>query len=442
GSSQSNASGDKSQDNNGGVVDYWIIRIDDLGIKVWDKTFGGDADDYLGTVTLAADGFLLGGGSNSNISGDKSEDSKGFSDFWIIKVDMQGTKVWDKTIGGPGVDNFASIIPASGGGYLLAGNAQVIKIDADGNIVWDKNYAGNLEEQFTSIVSVPDGGYLLTGVVFSDATRSDFWVTKLDTHGNKVWHKIIGGSGNDLASAAAVASSGKFLVAGYSDSDVSGDKSENSRGGFDYWVVALKAPNHPVVTSLTLMNAHTDREIQELKDGDVINLTECGNLLDIRANITADKITKVSFNLNGPVTHQQTETVSPYALFGDQDGNFFGKKLVPGAYRLTVTPYVNGIKGAVHTISFTVIKGASLKEGRLQVEVYPLPASGVINIRHEGRIEQAQMTLLDFNGNVLLNRPLSQESIEQLDVSKFRKGIHYLKVASPEGLQIIRIVVE
>ena len=52
------------------------------------------------------------------------------------------------------------------------------------------------------------------------------------------------------------------------------------------------------------------------------------------------------------------------------------------------------------------------------------------------------MILLDFNGNVLLHRPLSPQPVEQLDVSAFRKGIYYLKVVSPEGMQIIRVVVE
>ena len=128
------------------------------------------------------------------------------------------------------------------GGYLLAGGSRVIKIDGAGNIVWDKNYGGNLEEQFTSIVSVPDGGYLLTGALLSAVTSSEFWVIKIDNQGNKVWDKTIGGSGSDFATSSVVAPNGNYLVAGFSNSNASGDKSENSKGGFDYWIVALKVP--------------------------------------------------------------------------------------------------------------------------------------------------------------------------------------------------------
>ena len=50
--------------------------------------------------------------------------------------------------------------------------------------------------------------------------------------------------------------------------------------------------------------------------------------------------------------------------------------------------------------------------------------------------------LLDFSGNVVLDRPLSKESIEQLDVKGLGKGIHYLKVVGPKGVEIIRLVIE
>lgn len=93
------------------------------------------------------------------------------------------------------------------------------------------------------------------------------------------------------------------------------------------------------------------------------------------------------------------------------------------------------------TPSFSVTREAT-EAARLQVEVYPIPASNVINIKHEGKVETAYISLLDFNGNVLLHQPLGQQTVQQLDVSKFRKGIHYLKVVGPESLQIIRLVVE
>ena len=57
------------------IRDYWLVKIDAAGNKLWDKTFGGTGVDDLRSIVPSADGgYLLGGGSSeSGIGGDKSE---------------------------------------------------------------------------------------------------------------------------------------------------------------------------------------------------------------------------------------------------------------------------------------------------------------------------------------------------------------------------------
>lgn len=592
GFSESSISGDKSE-NNKGRVDYWVVRIDDLGNKIWDRTFGGIREDELRSVTPTSDGgYLLGGYSRSDISGDKSENSRGSTDYWVLKIDEQGNKVWDKTLGGVNDDLLNCTIPAADGGFLLVGysdsdisgdksesgkgsyDSWVVKLDAAGNKMWDKTFGGDVVDVTTSAVPAPDGGYFLAGYSNSNTSgdksddsrgKEDYWAIKIDNAGNRIWDKTMGGSSIEFRTSATFTSDGSYLLSGQSNSDASGDKSENRKGGcdqngnctYDYWIVALKEPGTPAVMNLTLMNADTDREIQELNDGDVIRLTDVGcRLLNIRANITDENIKKVSFRLKGPVSHYQTERIAPYELFGDQGGklpageytltvtpyvnstkghdltisfsvtdgfaisgfslidatsdrkageltegdvidlsilkghkltvlvdtqpahiekvdltlqgpvtystteryfpytlfgdftkdgcstDYAGRNFVPGTYTLTASPYSGGVKGTPYTITFTVISGGTAGGECRKVEVYPLPARGFINIAHEGETENTHLFLLDFNGNVLLNRPLSQQPVEQLDVSVYRKGIHYLKVVGPEEVQIIRLVIE
>src|SRR5207253_1738815 len=97
--------------------DYGIIKLKADGAQVWNKTFGGNKEDWLTTAQPTQDGgFILGGGSSSGISDDKTEPVKGpcnddecDSDIWLIKVKADGTKEWDKTIGGNEYDFFASV---------------------------------------------------------------------------------------------------------------------------------------------------------------------------------------------------------------------------------------------------------------------------------------------------------------------------------------------
>ena len=121
--------------------------------KVWDKRFGGSEDDWAWSVAATSGGgYLLVGDSNSTVSGDKSEASRGGRDLWTVKIDSNGTKVWDKRFGGSTGETTQGVIATADGGYLLVGASES---GADG----DK----------------------------SEATRgsSDFWAIKIDADGNK-----------------------------------------------------------------------------------------------------------------------------------------------------------------------------------------------------------------------------------------------------------------
>ena len=67
--------------------DYWVVKIDALGNKLWDKRFGVAGDDWSNRVITTSDGgILLVGSSSSGTGGDKSEQSRGNTDFWILKI--------------------------------------------------------------------------------------------------------------------------------------------------------------------------------------------------------------------------------------------------------------------------------------------------------------------------------------------------------------------
>jgi hypothetical protein len=124
GSSESGIEGDKSQDTIGGE-DYWVIKIDANGIKQWDATFGGSGDDEGRYIEQTEDGgYILGGYSDSDSGNDKTENSRGKIDYWIIKIDANGTKQWDATFGSAQSDFLRVVIQTTDGGYILGGQSQ------------------------------------------------------------------------------------------------------------------------------------------------------------------------------------------------------------------------------------------------------------------------------------------------------------------------------
>ena len=273
GYSWSNISGDKTESSKGSN-DYWVVKLDFAGNKIWDKTIGGNGNDALMSLQPTADGgYILSGSSSSNISGDKTENSKGFTDFWLVKLDAAGNKVWDKTIGGSSDDILNSAFPTSDGGYILGGYSNsnisgdktensrgfydywVVKLDAAGNKVWDKTIGASMFDLLYSVRPTADGAYILGGWtpsnISGDKTENseggfDYWIVKLDAAGNKIWDKTIGGSGDDYLYSLEATADGEYILGGYSGSNISGDKTEDSKGAGDYWVVKLDAAGNKI----------------------------------------------------------------------------------------------------------------------------------------------------------------------------------------------------
>ncbi|MBK9729798.1 MAG: T9SS type A sorting domain-containing protein [Chitinophagaceae bacterium] len=271
GYSYSGISGDKTEANQGDFsfsYDYWVVKLDVSGNIQWQNTIGGSSYDYLLSVIQTTDGgYLLGGYSSSGISGDKTEASQGSYDYWVVKLDGSGNIQWQNTIGGNSSDYLNSAIQTSDGGYLLGGYSGsgisgdkteanqvftydywVVKLDGSGNILWQNTIGGNSFDELSSAIQTSDGGYLLGGYsgsgISGDKTEAslggyDYWVVKLDALGNIQWQNTIGGEKEDQLTSVIQTTDGGYLLGGFSKSGISGDKTESRQGRKDYWVVKL-----------------------------------------------------------------------------------------------------------------------------------------------------------------------------------------------------------
>lgn len=112
----------------------------------------------------------------------------------------------------------------------------------------------------------------------------------------------------------------------------------------------------PSVTSFTLIDSDTDRELRTLVAGETINLANLPMKLNIRANTNPASVGSVKFNLNG---NQSSENGAPYAIYGDENGDYYGVGFAVGTYNLSATAYTrsnnSGVAGRTLTISFKTV---------------------------------------------------------------------------------------
>jgi len=274
----------KSEKNRGNM-DYWILKLDKDGAIEWQKTYGGQYADILRSMEQTQDGgYILGGYSNSPVSGDKTEAKKGVGDYWIIKINNTGKIEWQNTYGGNGDNQLYVIHQTEDEGYIVGGNSNstnaltslggivsngtdywVLRLDAKGDVLWSKTYDFGKTDILTSLIENKDHTYLVGGYsqgtdtskegIMGKATsalkknkKEDGYIAlKIDDKGERIWNETVASSGEDVLQKLLETRDGGYLLAGTSKSGTSKNK-DSSIGGNDFWVVKLKDKSKPEKT--------------------------------------------------------------------------------------------------------------------------------------------------------------------------------------------------
>ena len=218
-----------------GEVNCWVIKLDAKGNMEWDNDFGGIGWDEIYSIIQTKDGSFI-------TTGSAWPKGTGRGNVCVVKLDRRGYLVWTKTFGGSDYDEARSIIQTDDGGYVVAGftiledtgdrDVWVIKLDKEGNKIWDKTLGGTSEDWANSIIQTRDRGYMVAGWTKSmGAGKTDVWIIKLNERGDLVWDKTFGGSENDEAHSIVQTDDGGYAVTGWTKS--------KGAGNADVWVIKL-----------------------------------------------------------------------------------------------------------------------------------------------------------------------------------------------------------
>ena len=218
-----------------GEVNCWVIKLDAKGNMEWDNNFGGTGWDEIYSIIQTKDGSFI-------TTGCVWSKGAGRGDVRVAKLNKRGNLVWDKTFGGSENDETRSIVQTEDGGYVVAGftvsedtgdrDIWIIKLDKEGNKVWDRTFGGTSEDWANSIIQNKNGDYIVAGWTKSIGVgKTDVWIIKLNKRGDLVWDKTFGGSENDEAHSIIQTNDGGYAVTGWTKS--------KGTGNADVWVIKL-----------------------------------------------------------------------------------------------------------------------------------------------------------------------------------------------------------
>jgi hypothetical protein len=243
-----------------GSGEFIGVKINSQGEFMWYRYFGGTQNDRVNDVVEANDGgFLMVGFSES--SDFDINDNKGSYDFWVVKLQSNGSLAWKHNYGGSGIDQAFGVVKTNNNSYLIVGrsnsddkdisvslggfDAWVIHIDDHGHLIWNKSFGGSEFDSAEQIRMLSNGNFGIVGNTRSilnndNKGENDFWFLEVDNKANSkvYWQKTFGGSNIDIAKDFYQNNNNEIFIVGESQSS---DFDVNiNRGNNDLWMLKLK----------------------------------------------------------------------------------------------------------------------------------------------------------------------------------------------------------
>lgn len=487
-----------------GQQDFFISKLDALGNFVWVKQFGSFSSENCLSIHLDSfnniyiTGVFQGtidfdpGPGITNLSSNNSS-----TDIFICKLDISGNFIWAKKLGGPSADcGFSIDVDFSGNIYLeglfdgivdfdpgigianltsiSSSNLFILKLDSLGDYIWAKTFGGGGIVNNNSCYMNIDlfGNVYLTSTFFgtvdfdpgpgtfslSASGNFDTFVSKLDSQGNFVWAKRIGGSTSIFPTSLTTDYLGNVCTTGFFYGLVDFNPSPGiynltSNGQNDIFILKLN-PNGDLIWAKQIGGLYQD-------EGLSINTDLSGNIYSTGYfGVTADFNPGIGIN-NLSSAHASTDI---YLSKLDSSGTFvwafnmggfnmaFGQSIkihksnndiyTIGGFSKDTIDFDPGL--AVFNIQSSSLPNWNLfihkmsqpsvgikenyKENNLNI--YPNPTSKIINIDLKILNEKnMKIQILNLLGEVLIEETPNSHSIS-INIQNFTSGLYFLKVIS------------
>ncbi|KAB1064537.1 T9SS type A sorting domain-containing protein [Salibacter halophilus] len=370
-----------------GGYDGMVARIDSQGNLLWIRVYGGSEWDFC---------YDIGNAFNSNgfiVAGSRGNETTGFSDGWIFRIDDNGDIQENQVIGGPDNDGFNGMDILQGY-YVFAGFSEPEPNNPDYWVhftnfelseIYSETWGSDSAERFNDVAitgSLTNRNVTAVGSYQSDQKLNPVSFN-LDQTGVRVWSDTVFGADEDEWLGVKDGIGPDIFMYGYSYSSIGAGKED-----------------------ILLMVRDDFNNISELETtgGDNLDIARGGVVVD--SNLVLAGVTK-SFN---------AEVEDVFLLNLDRN---FTQLTLTDDYRDTTYNYVTGVDEQ------------DLKYNKNHIKVYPNPLSnGQLSIDIGDQYKQSvSFRILSINGDEVLNGELSS-GLNQFVVSELNPGVYMILIES------------
>lgn len=253
-------------------LDALVVRVDARGEILWRRSIQSAGDQRLWSVDVVADGILAAGESVANgvtrslfvrtdlagnvavtrahgeaevercfsitalddggyvlagTNGSGPRESAGFDGF-VARYRADGTRAWERKIGGAGFDVVHDIVRLADGRFAVAGYGDartdhgfdvfLARLSANGEVEWRRDFGDGDDDRIVDVEALRSGGYALVGYSRRGESDPDVVVRGTDAEGRALFESRLGGAGQELGRAVLESKDGALIVVGHSRS--------------------------------------------------------------------------------------------------------------------------------------------------------------------------------------------------------------------------------
>lgn len=461
----------------GGVDNYdaWIVKTDKNGAYQWQQRYGGASYESLHDAIACKNGdYLLVMSSYSGVGYDKSEGVRGGNDsgdVWLMRIDANGNKIWDKTLGGSNTDYAQTGVELDDGNFLILASTKsnagydvtdphtnsyavlwVIKVSPTGEKIWDKKIKsisfGTVGfNQKVKLVKASNTSFKLGNSGGSIGYSAVYCMSEIDTSGALLSSYNYRNDGDCTFSDMIKTSDGNYILLGTASPGTSADKTDPGFGFTaarqDYWAIKVTPNGQRIWDKAYGGNLHDE--------AGAIAETEDGGLL-----IVGGSQSGVSGNKKTPLL--SPDYFDAWGVKTDKDGNYQYEFSYKGTlyekferirYIDSASIYIGGTIGSNLSNDITAppqsysdygiikyaIKDTSstpnsiVSSSKSTVFLYPNPVKEGLYLNSNNKIDNYQIMLTDIVGRVIdITTRVSQNNNGELkiDLNSFPNGVYFI----------------